>query len=343
MNPEIAVRDRKAEHIELALDPRMQAEANAFARYRFEHNALPELDFDEIDLGCTMFGRQLTAPLLISCMTGGTEQAAEINRNLAEAAERAGVALGVGSQRLAIEDEARVATFDVRDIAPSVPLIANLGAVQLNYGYGPQECQRVVDMISADALALHLNPLQEAIQPEGDRRFRGLLHQIGDVVEALDVPVIVKEVGCGISAAVARRLARVGVTWIDTAGVGGTSWARIEAARAADRGLGETFARWGIPTPEAIRQVSGVAGVGVIGSGGLRSGLDAAIALALGADYVGLAYPFLGPAQQSAAAVEEAIERLKVELRIAMFCVGARSLSQLRRAILFHDGAEVAR
>lgn len=329
-----AERDRKLEHIELALDRRTQHEERFFDRLRFVHEALPEIDRDGIDLGCHFLGKPLRSPLLISCMTGGTDSASTINRNLALAAERAGVALGVGSQRKALEDPQTAATFEVRELAPTVPLLANLGAVQLNYGFTVEECRRAVEMVGADALALHLNPLQEAIQPEGQCDFRGLIAKIGRLVQALEVPVVVKEIGCGISGATATALRDVGVQIIDTAGLGGTSWARIEAARAADLDLGELFADWGVPTPESIRQLAAVEGLEVIGSGGVRSGVDVAKAIALGADLVGLAQPFLEAAMESAEAVERRIARVSDELRIAMFCVGAGDLEALRRAPL---------
>jgi isopentenyl-diphosphate delta-isomerase len=333
--PELAavdLRDRKAEHLALALDERMQGGASFFDDYRFEHRALPELDLAEVELTTTFLGKPLAAPLLISCMTGGTEAANRINLNLAAAAERCGIAVGVGSQRKALEDPGQRGSFQVRDMAPTVPLLANLGAVQLNYGYGPAQCRQAVEMIAADALVLHLNPLQEAIQPEGQTRFGGLLPRMRQVVEALPVPVIAKEVGCGLSEATAVSLAAIGVRILDTAGLGGTSWARIEASRAGRPGLGEVFAGWGIPTPESIRQVRRVPGVTVIGSGGVRTGLDAAKAIALGADLVGLAYPFLAAAQESPERVVERIGALVAELRIAMFCLGARNLAELRQA-----------
>jgi len=328
--------DRKAEHIELALDRSMQLERRFFDALRFEHVALPEIDFSEIDLSVDFLGKRLDAPLLISCMTGGTESAGLINRNLAIAAERAKIAIGVGSQRKALEDPAQAHTFQMREFAPSVPLLANLGAVQLNYGMGIDECRAAVAMIDADALALHLNPLQEVIQPEGQANFRDLLPKIGAIVEGLEVPVIVKEIGCGISGRVARRLVEEGVEFIDVAGLGGTSWARIEAARARDAEIGTRFGDWGVPTPEAIREVAAIEGITVIGSGGLRTGLDAAKALALGADLVGLAYPFLEPATRSDRHVAETIERVLHELKIAMFCVGARTLRELQQVKLLN-------
>jgi isopentenyl-diphosphate Delta-isomerase len=332
--PAPETRDRKAEHIRLALDERMQLGGSAFDAYRFEHQALPEIDFDEIDIAVEFLGKRLAAPLLISCMTGGTETAGRINRNLAAGAERTGVAIGVGSQRKALEDAAKADTFRVREVAPSVPLLANLGAVQLNYGMGVVECRRVVAMIGADALVLHLNPLQEAIQPEGQCNFSGLLPKIGEVVRELAVPVAVKEIGCGISEATARALAGQGVRIVDTAGVGGTSWARIEAQRAGDAEIGEVFAGWGLPAPESIRQVRRVEGLTVIGSGGVRNGLDAAKALALGADLVGMAYPFLAPATESPERVADKVRRTVRELKICMFCLGVKTIAELQRTKL---------
>ncbi len=328
-------RDRKAEHIRLALDHRMQVPASFFDRYRFAHEALPEVEMSTVDLGTTFLGKSLSAPLLISCMTGGTDEAAEINRNLAQAAEKTQVALGVGSQRKAIEDPALVETFQVRRYAPSVPILANLGAVQLNYGFSVDQCRAAVEMIDADALVLHLNPLQEAIQPEGQCDFSGLLDKIARVVENLSVPVIAKEVGSGISVSTARALQGVGVNIVDCAGVGGTSWARIEAARADDIDIGEVFADWGLPTPRNIRELREVTGLQIIGSGGVRNGLDVAKAIALGANLVGMAQPFLKVAVKSAEAVAERVETTSRELRIAMFCVGAVTLEELSKTTLY--------
>jgi isopentenyl-diphosphate delta-isomerase len=327
-------RDRKAEHIRLALDASNQAGRSFFDDYAFEHQALPEIALDDIDLSVEFLGKRIQAPLLVSCMTGGTEAAGEINRNLARAAEDRRIALGVGSQRKAIEDPLQAASFQVRDLAPSIPLLANLGAVQLNYGYGIAECRAAVEMIDADALAFHLNVLQEAIQPEGDTDFSGLLPKLGEIARQLEVPVIAKEIGCGISGDTARALAEQGIRIIDTAGLGGTSWARIEARRADDVEIGELFVDWGVPTPVSIQEVAAVQGVTVIGSGGIRSGLDAAKAIALGAHLVGTAYPLLKPATVSAEAVIERVGRIVDELRIAMLCVGTRTIDELRRVDL---------
>lgn len=324
------LRDRKAEHIRLALDSRMQLGGSWWDEYRFGHAALPEIDMAEVDTSVEFLGRRLSAPLLISCMTGGTEIAGRINRNLAAAAEATGVAVGVGSQRKALEDPEKADTFRVREAAPTAPLLANLGAVQLNYGMGVAECRQAVEMIGADALVLHLNPLQEALQPEGQCDFSGLLAKIGEVVRGVGVPVVAKEVGSGLSEKVARALAGAGVRILDTAGTGGTSWARIEAARSGELDLGELFAGWGIPTPLSIQEVRRVEGVTVIASGGLRNGLDLAKALALGADLGGMAYPFLAAATESADKVAGTVRRIVRELKICMFCLGVKTIAGLR-------------
>ncbi len=334
VRPQAPERDRKAEHVELALDARMQLEGGFFDDYAFEHRALPEIDLAAVDPSATFLGRRLAAPLLISCMTGGTADAARINRNLALAAEETGTAIGVGSQRKALENPASADSFRIRRFAPSVPILANLGAVQLNYGFGVAECRRAVQMVKADALVLHLNPLQEALQPEGQCDFSGLLAKIGRVARALHVPVIAKEVGCGISARTAAELLAHGVRIVDVAGKGGTSWARIESARAQDAEIGECFADWGIPTPEAVRALRQVPGLSVIASGGLRNGVDVAKALALGAELGAMAYPFLRAAVCSREQVADKVRRTVRELRIAMFCVGAGTLGELRQAKL---------
>lgn len=325
-------RDRKAEHIRLALDASMQLGGYGLDGYVLEHRALPEVDGSEIDTRVEFLGRSLALPLVVSCMTGGTPEATRINRHLATGAQETGVALGVGSQRRALDDPALAESFAVRRFAPGVPLLANLGAVQLNYGFGVDHCRRAVEMIEADALVLHLNPLQEAIQPEGQRNFAGLLSKIERVVRDLPVPVIVKEVGCGLSGATGRALFERGVRIVDTAGVGGTSWARIEGQRASDPALGELFAHWGIPTARSIRELAAIEGLTVIGSGGLRHGVDLALALALGADLGAMAYRFLEAASRSTEEVVSKVRRTSRELEIAMFCAGARNVADLQRA-----------
>jgi isopentenyl-diphosphate Delta-isomerase len=334
--------DRKAEHIRICLESNVQFQnrGSGFDRYHFSHSCLPELDYHQIDLTTKLLGKQLGAPILISSMTGGTLQAQEINYRLAEVAQEYGLAMGVGSQRVAIEQPQVAATFQVRQIAPDILLLANLGAVQLNYQYGIEECERAVELLAADALILHLNPLQECIQPQGDTNFRGLLDRIATVCDRLPVPVIVKEVGNGISAPMAQQLLAAGVSGIDVAGAGGTSWARVESERAKtaiQRRLGETFGDWGIPTTECIATIRQIAPeVPLIASGGLRNGLDIAKAIALGADVGGLALPFLQAADSSTAAVRELAQILMAEIQTVLFCTGNASLSALQQSQSLH-------
>lgn len=329
---------RKADHIRINLeeDVRSKGVSTGFERYRLVHCALPELDLDAVDTRTAFLGRDLGAPILISSMTGGLEQAHEINRRLASAAQRYGCAMGVGSERAAVERPELARYFQVRDAAPDVLLLANLGAVQLNYGYGVDECRRAVDMIGADALVLHLNPLQEAVQPEGNTRFAGLLGKLEQVCARLGVPVIVKEVGWGLSASVATRLRDAGVSAVDIAGAGGTSWSEVERYRTADRvrqRVAAAFAGWGIPTAESLRMVrEAVPELPVIASGGLRTGLDAALSVAMGASLAGFAGPLLRAAAESEEAVYETVGALVQELRIAAFCTGSADMSALARA-----------
>ena len=331
---------RKLDHLRICSEEDVSARniTAGFERYRLTHRALPELDLREIDLNTHFLGKELRAPLLISAITGGTAQARQINLNLADAAQALGIAMSVGSQRAAIEDPDQIPTYQVRSVAPDVLLFANLGAVQLNYGYGLAECRQAVEMIAADALILHLNPLQEALQPDGNVNFAGLLDKIGGICRDLDVPVIVKEVGWGLSVAVARQLADFGVAVLDVAGAGGTSWSEVEKHRAQNelqRRIAAHFARWGIPTAEAIAQAHrGAPGLPIIASGGVRTGPEAAIALALGADLVGLARPLLVPATVSTEAVQDELQVLIEGLRIAMFAAGLRDIPALKTAPL---------
>ena len=257
------VQRRKAEHLRINLEQSVgSALSTGLEKFRFVHQALPEMDLEAVDTGLDLFGKRLEVPLLISSMTGGTAEAALINRRLAEAAASAGVAMGVGSQRAAIEEPDLVSTFQVRRHAPNVLLFANLGAVQLNYGYGLDECRRAVEMIEADALVLHLNPLQEAVQDGGDTNFSGLAGRIENICANLGVPVIAKEVGWGISGQAAGLLASCGVAAIDVAGAGGTSWSQVEMHRAPSdflRQLAASFVGWGIPTADSIAVVKNAA------------------------------------------------------------------------------------
>jgi isopentenyl-diphosphate delta-isomerase len=332
------IEGRKLDHIRVVLGEDINAKGivTGFAAYRLPHTVLPELDLHEVDTSTTFLGKPMRAPLLISSMTGGAEATARINLVLAEAAEHLGIAMGVGSQRAAVVDSRLSYTYQVRRVAPHIPLLANLGAVQLNYGFGVEHCRRAVEMIEADALVLHLNPLQEAVQPEGNGNFKGLLSHIEQVCRELPVPVIAKEVGNGIGAADAQRLVDAGVRVIDVAGAGGTSWSEVERFRhTSERGakVAGAFAGWGLSTTEAIRQVrQALPDITLIGSGGVRSGVDMAIALALGADLAATARPALGPAtsERGAEAVMEDLEGYIKELRIAMFCSGCGNLPALR-------------
>jgi len=327
---------RKSDHLRVCLEEDVQCRqvTTGLEQYRFNHCCLPELDFDAITTQTTFLGKALKAPLLISSMTGGTELAKTINFRLAKLAQHYRLAIGVGSQRVAIENPAVIDTFAIRTVAPDALIFANLGAVQLNYKYGVAECLQVVEGLKADALILHINPLQEAVQTRGDKNFAGLFDKIARVCDALPVPVIAKEVGNGISAAMAEKLVAAGVQAIDVAGAGGTSWALVESERAKDklqRRLGRTFADWGLPTAECLVQIRAAQPtVPLIASGGLRNGLDVATAIALGADLAGLALPFLQAANESEAALHELVEILLAELKTAMFCSGCSDLAALR-------------
>lgn len=332
-----AIGARKQDHIRICLEDQSQfgALSAGFERLYFEHRAFPELALSEVDLRTEFLGKELEAPIIVSSMTGGPELGAKINRSLAEGVEASGLGLGVGSQRIALEHPETQASFEIRRYAPNALLFANFGAVQLNLGYGEAEARRAVEMIGADALYLHANPLQEAVQEGGDTDFRGLLERIGELTAKLPFPVLVKEVGAGIDPATLEALVGRGVAAVDVSGAGGTSWARVEGLRAESetaRGLGETFRDWGMPTAllvaEGRRRVPDAK---IIASGGLRSGLDAAKALALGADLVSIAKPVLAAALESGAAVHQVLERWKRELAVAFFCVGAKDLTEFRR------------
>jgi isopentenyl-diphosphate delta-isomerase len=332
------IEERKLDHIRVVLGEDIAAKGvvTGFARYRLPHTALPEIDMEEVDMTTSFLGKPMRAPFLISSMTGGANATQRINLVLAEAAEHLGLAMGVGSQRAAVADPRLAHTYQMRRVAPTIPLLANLGAVQLNYGFDVDHCRRAVEMIEADALILHLNPLQEAVQPEGNLNFKGLLARIEAVCRDLPVPVIAKEVGNGIGARDAQRLYDVGVHIIDVAGAGGTSWSEVERFRhTSQQGarVAGAFAGWGLPTTEAIQEVrQALPDVTLIGSGGVRSGVDMAIALALGADLTATARPALIPAvdERGTEAVVESLQGYLDELRVAMFCSGCADLAALR-------------
>lgn len=332
-----ATRARKAAHLRIALERDGELTAGispGFERLRFVPNALPEIDLAQVDTSATIFARHLKAPILISSMTGGTGLAGELNRVLAECAQAHGLAMGLGSGRLLLENRRLLPTFSVRAYAPDILLFANLGAVQLNAGVSIEDCRRLVEDLDADALILHLNPIQEALEPDGDTMFGGLLSKIAALVVELRRPVVVKEVGFGLAPDVVRRLVEVGVAGIDVAGAGGTAFARIEAERAREpwhAAVAADFGEWGLPTAAAIRQARQAAPEALIfGSGGVRTGLDVAKAVALGADLAGIARSFLRVAHDGREASDSYAKRIIEGLRVAMFGIGAASLRQLR-------------
>lgn len=330
---------RKADHIKINLEQDVRsALTTGLEKYHFIHEALPELDLNRIDTTLSLFGKTLNSPTLVSSMTGGTDEAETINLRLAEAAQECGVAMGVGSQRAAIEHPEQARTFQVRRAAPDILLFANLGAVQFNYGYGVDECREAVDMIQADALYLHLNPLQEAVQDAGDTNWVGIAKKIEEVCKKLEVPVIAKEVGWGISEKTAKLLANCGVQAIDVAGAGGTSWSQVEMHRAPDeftRQLAATFVGWGIPTSDSILNVKkAVPEMTIFASGGLKDGLDIAKCIALGATLGGMAGNFLKAAAVSTEKAVEMMRLTKRQIDVTMFAAGIGTLEELRNTKL---------
>ncbi len=327
---------RKADHIRINLEEDVRSGlSSGLENYQFPHQALPEIDLEEIQLNLTLFQKKINAPLFISSMTGGTDQAGEINRNLASAAQETGIPMGLGSQRAAHEDPDLTRTFQVRELAPDILLFANLGAIQLNYGLTVDDCQRAVDSVEADALILHLNPLMEAVMVDGNTKFSGLLDKINEVCQSLTVPVIVKEVGWGISSQVAVQLKNAGVSALDIAGAGGTSWTEVEMHRAEteiQQQIASAFINWGIPTADNLQMTKkAVPELPVFASGGLRNGVDIAKSISLGAVMGGMAGPFLKAAVDSPEAVIEVIQRVKREIQISMFAAGAKDLQALRQ------------
>lgn len=332
-------KQRKNDHIRINLEQKVDSSLSVgFDQYAFTHNALPELDLSKINLESTFLGRILRVPLLISSMTGGTKAGEAINIRLAEAAQHTGIAMGVGSQRSEVQNLSDVRIFNIRQYAPGIPLYANLGAVQLNYGFGLEECKKAINNIQGDALILHLNPLQEALQPEGQTNFEGLLKKIEIICKKIEVPVIVKEVGWGISSAVAQKLIDAGVSCIDVAGAGGTSWALVEKFRNIDVNriaISEHFHDWGIPTSECVRDLHNTyPEIPLIASGGIKRGIDIGKSIALGASVAGIAGVFFREAAISAEAVIQKIREFSDELRITMFVVGAVDMAILGKTLI---------
>ena len=336
MSEEQNIQQRKADHISINLKNDVESTlTNGLEAFQFRHNALPEINLKNVDCTTEIFGRKLDIPLLISSMTGGTEQARQINHGLAKAAQQYHLAMGVGSQRVGIEHPELMDTFKVREIAPDILLFANLGAIQLNYTYTIEHYQAAVDTLEADALFLHFNALQEALMEDGNTDFKGLLGKIEQVCKRIPVPVVAKEVGWGIGAAVARRLTDVGVQGIDVAGAGGTSWSEVEKHRNPEeigRQTAAAFKGWGLPTAQAIPEVrAALSEILLIASGGIRDGVEGAKCLALGADLVGMARPFLQAISESEQALDECIAIFKKQLRVSMFAAGAENLTELTR------------
>ena len=337
MSADETIEARKDAHLDVVLERAVGSEgpATGLGGRTLEYDALPELELDAIDLRVDLFGKTLRAPIVVGAMTGGTERAKKINRTLARAAERVGVGLALGSQRAMIAKPEFAETFMVREVAPTVLLFGNVGAVQLNYGVDADAIEAALRAVEADALNFHLNPLQEAVQPEGDTNFAGLLNKIDAAARALSVPVLLKEVGAGIGETTAGKIAKLAVDGVETAGVGGTSWARVESHRAPDGSaqaqVGARLAGFGIPTADSIVACRRALGDRVvIGSGGVRGGMDVAVGLALGADAMALAKPMLEAAVDGVDAVVDRLQRLIYALRVIMFCTGAPNVAALR-------------
>jgi isopentenyl-diphosphate Delta-isomerase len=335
-----AIKERKADHIEVCLNENVQARnvTAGFEDVHLVHRALPEIEREKVDISTTVFGYKFSAPIFVGAMTGGTEKAAKINATIAEAVEELNLGMGVGSQRIAIDNPKLERSFSiVREKAPTAFILANIGGPQLVAKYGLKEAKKAVDMVKANALAIHLNPLQEAVQPEGDTNYSNLLQKICKLVHELDVPVIVKETGAGIASEDAKLLEEAGVAGIDVAGAGGTSWAAVESYRAKARRdvfsqmLGETFWDWGIPTAASLAETARSVKIPVVASGGVRNGVDATKALVLGASLASATYPFLQPATMGAEDVKKALMLIVEEVRNAMFLVGANSVRKLQK------------
>ncbi len=331
--------NRKSDHISINLHEDVSSTlTTGFECCTLRHSALPEIDFNKIDTSIGLFGKKLKSPIFISSMTGGVEGAKEINKNLASTAERMGIAMGVGSQRPMLEDPTQKASFDIRKYAPSILLFANIGAVQLNYGVSGKEVNTLIEEIGADGLILHLNTLQEVFQPEGEVNFQGLLPKIAVLVNQLKVPVIVKEVGWGISGKVAKALEDIGVAAVDVAGAGGTSWSQVEKFRLSDPvrfRAAEAFRNWGLSTVECLREINSQStSMKIFASGGLSSGVDVVKSIALGAHLCGFAGKILRAATISEEELDLCLETLLFEMKVAMFGIGAGSIAEIKPEML---------
>lgn len=332
------IETRKMRHIRVSLEEDVEGDiGTGLQDVRLIHRALPEIDLDDVSTEATLFGKKLKAPLIISAITGGTEEAKKINETLARMAEEKGVGIGVGSQRIAVAHPETEHTFRVvRDLAPTTFVMGNIGCPQLSLGWGVGEARRCVEMVDADALALHMNPLQEAIQLGGDTNYRGILDKVKEITGALDVPVVMKETGCGVSYEDAVRMEAVGAKGVEVSGVGGTSWSAVEYHIAREVGkkdqeyLGRALWNWGIPTAVSVAETSQRTSLTVIASGGIRTGVEIAKSISLGADAIGIAKPFLEKAVEGYDALSQHVDYIIKELKVVMFLVGARNLEELK-------------
>lgn len=338
---------RKIDHIIICTDRVVEAGKTGFGDIILEgvelvHSALPEIDFKSIDTSCEFLEKKFKLPIIIAAMTGGTPEALKINHNLAKAAHSFRIGMGVGSQRAAIENPKLESTYNVRDVAPDIFLAGNLGIVQFVKGYGITEAKKAVEMIQADALCLHLNALQEVVQPEGDTNWEGCLEKIKEISKELGKPVIAKETGAGVSSDIAKQLQEAGVAAIDIGGLGGTSWSLVESFRSESKSeannIAKNFGDWGIPTAISLIECRDSVKIPLIATGGIRNGIEIAKALSLGADMVGIALPLLKLAMKSEADVEKKLYQIEKELKIAMFLCGARNIEELKRKPIVATG-----
>lgn len=323
------INKRKIEHINIVQNKNVEPLKNIFDKYSLPYSALPELDLTKIDTSSKFLGKEISMPLLISSMTGGPDLAGDINKNLAIAAQKMRVPLALGSMRVVLKYPETMKSFQVKEICKDVPLIGNIGLVQLNYGIGIDEIQKIIDETKIDALFFHVNHMQEAIQPEGDVNFEGLLSKLALIIKKIKIPVLIKEVGAGIDKTSAQKFYDIGIRTIDVAGLGGTSWTSVEAHRREDD-LGFLFEHVGIPTDKALAECSEIKGLSLIAGGGIRSGMDVVKSLMLGADIAGMAKPLLIPALESPEDCISYLEMVQHQIRIAMFAMGAKNINEVR-------------
>jgi isopentenyl-diphosphate delta-isomerase len=332
------IEKRKLRHIRVSLEENVETDiATGFEDIRLIHRALPEIDLDEVSTETTFFGKKLAAPLIISAITGGTEEAAKINEVLAEVAEEKQIGIGVGSQRIAIAQPETIPTFSiVREKAPSTFVMGNLGCPQLSLGWGVPEAQKCIKMVEADALALHMNPLQEAVQVDGDTNYHGVYEKIEELGKNLDTPLIMKETGAGIAWEDALKMEKAGASGLEISGVGGTSWSAVEYHIAKEVGkkkmeyLGGALWNWGIPTAISVVETTQKTDLAVISSGGIRTGVEIVKSIALGAQVGGIAKPFLEKAIEGKDALDKHVDNIIREIQVTMFLVGASNLDDLR-------------